>query len=32
MASAAAIILAALTLTIVLIQKIFSGEGKDLRD
>ena len=32
MASAAAIILAVLTLTIVLIQKIFSGEGKDLRD
>jgi len=32
MASAAAIILAALTLIIVLIQKIFSGEGKDLRD
>lgn len=32
MASAAAIILAALTLTIVLIQKIFSGEGRGLRD
>jgi len=32
MASAAAIVLAVLTLTIVLIQKIFSGEGKDLRD
>ena len=32
MASAAAVILAVLTLAIVLIQKKFSGEGKDLRD
>jgi len=32
MASAAAVILAVLTLTIVLIQKKFSGEGRDLRD
>ncbi|HBY57017.1 MAG TPA: sugar ABC transporter permease [Candidatus Atribacteria bacterium] len=32
MASAAAIILAVLTLTVVLIQKIFSGEGRELRD
>jgi multiple sugar transport system permease protein len=32
MASAAAVILALLTLTIVLIQKKFSGEGRDLRD
>ena len=32
MAAAAAIILAVLTLIVVLIQKIFFGEGKDLRD
>jgi len=32
MASAAAIILAVLTLTIVFIQKMFSGEGRGLRD
>ena len=32
MASAAAVILALLTLTVVLIQKKFSGEGRDLRD